>query len=155
MTDSHDNPVREHSDLGRPRRLTRSGAWKNSAPISRTPSAALAAKADVPARVQDSANAQLHEAKAFAKENPQILTAVSLGIALVALIIFRRKRVSQKEVIDERGRESNLQTALPGDELCSAVSPAAWCSNRFGSASTTTTRPHRTRKISTVVSEKY
>ena len=32
---------------------------------------------------------------------------------------------------------------------------AAWCSNRFGSASPTTPRPLRTRKISTVVSEKY
>lgn len=56
--------------------------------------AALAAKADVPTRVQNSANAQIQKAKTIAQENPQILAASagSLAVAVVALIILRRRR---------------------------------------------------------------
>ncbi|AZI65989.1 DUF3618 domain-containing protein [Rhodococcus erythropolis] len=91
MTDSHDNPSESIPPGATASTDPERSVEEQRADLADTV-AALAAKADVPARVQDSANAQLHEAKAFAKENPQILTAVSLGIALVALIIFRRKR---------------------------------------------------------------
>ncbi|MDJ0361859.1 DUF3618 domain-containing protein [Rhodococcus sp. H29-C3] len=56
--------------------------------------AALAAKADVPTRVQNSANAQIQKAKAIAQENPQILAASagSLLGAIIVLIVLRRRR---------------------------------------------------------------
>ncbi|MCE4267710.1 DUF3618 domain-containing protein [Rhodococcus globerulus] len=91
MTGSHDNPS-ENIPPG----VTASPDPERSVEAQRADLAdtvaALAAKADVPTRVQDSANVRLQKAKALAEENPQILTAVSLGIVLVALIILRRKR---------------------------------------------------------------
>lgn len=69
--------------------------------------AALAGKADVPTRIQNSAHAQIQKAKTFATDNPQIqkaktfaegnpqilaASAGSLGAALVLLIILRRRR---------------------------------------------------------------
>ncbi|MGA9872195.1 MAG: hypothetical protein WBQ44_13775 [Rhodococcus sp. (in: high G+C Gram-positive bacteria)] len=56
--------------------------------------AALAAKADVPARVQNEAAFQADRAKAVAQENPQILAAAVGGVlaALLVTVILRRRR---------------------------------------------------------------
>ncbi|MDV6271669.1 DUF3618 domain-containing protein [Rhodococcus globerulus] len=91
MTASHDNPPENIPPGVTPSPAPERSVEEQRADLADTV-AALAAKVDVPARVQDRANAQLHDAKDFARENPQILTAISLGIVLVALIIFRRKR---------------------------------------------------------------
>lgn len=90
MTGSHDNPS-ENIPPG----VTESPDSERSVEAQRADLAhtvALAAKADVPARVQGSANARLQQVKALAGENPQILTAVALGVVLVASVILRRKR---------------------------------------------------------------
>lgn len=91
MTGSHENPSENIPPVAPAPADAERSVEAQRAELADTV-AALAAKADVPARVQDSANVRLQQAKALAGENPQILTAVSLGIVLVALIIFRRRR---------------------------------------------------------------
>lgn len=56
--------------------------------------AALADKADVPARVRNEASLQAEKAKAAAQENPQILAAAVGAVltAVVVTVVLRRRR---------------------------------------------------------------
>lgn len=54
--------------------------------------AALAAKANITTRAHNGVNSQLQQAKTLVGEKPQILVAASLGVALVAVIVLRRRR---------------------------------------------------------------
>ncbi len=70
--------------------------------------AALADKADVPARVRNEATFQVDKAKSLTEDNPTIVAATAIGAlaALVGLVLWRRRRNKQrilKQLTSTRG----------------------------------------------------
>ena len=63
--------------------------------------AALAAKADVPTRVQNEASYQAERAKAVTQDNPQMVAAAVGGViaALFVTVLLRRRRRSRRIVV--------------------------------------------------------
>lgn len=60
--------------------------------------AALAEKADVPARVRNEATFQVDKAKTLTEDNPAVVAATAIGAlaALVALMLWLRRRNKQR-----------------------------------------------------------